>query len=102
MNNGYWKVDPCQEAGGGWAVRIDNGSEFGDINQDPVATFNRREDADQCVQLRKTVCDAEVALQRALNLLTEIWCDQQDLKPPVRSEDICERIDAFLKENGRP
>lgn len=101
MMANYWIVDPRQEGGGGWTVRVDDGSSCGDINQDPVATFNRREDADSCVLVRRTVCDAEIALQQALDLLKEIWVDQNDLKPEIRNNDALDRIGAFLKENGR-
>ena len=57
MKHNYWKVDPCQEAGGGWTVRVDNETEFGDINRDPVATFNDLDDAELCVKAQRVFVD---------------------------------------------
>lgn len=89
-----WKVDPCQEGGGGWTVRLDNESEFGDINQDPVATFNRREDADKCVQ-------AHNAHDGLVDTVTAFLVDQEQLKPPFRNEALGEEADELLKGLGK-
>lgn len=66
MNKKKWIVDPCREGGGGWTVRVDNGSDCGDINQDPIATFNDRDDADRCVLAHNAHNDLVAALDGLL------------------------------------
>ena len=40
-----WTVDPATDANGHWTIRIDDGSDHGDTEQQPIATVFVREDA---------------------------------------------------------
>ena len=89
-----WKLDPCQEGGGGWTIRVDDGSEHGAIDCDPVATFNDGRDAELCIR-------AVGAHGELVSLLHAYWLDQSTLREPFRNQGLFEQADKLLKELGR-
>lgn len=44
-----WIVDPCPDAYGNWTIRLDDGSENGDTDSNPVATVYSENVADSIV-----------------------------------------------------
>jgi len=44
-----WVVDPCPDANGNWTIRVDDGSENGNTEREPIATAYSRSSADTIV-----------------------------------------------------
>jgi len=65
MNN--WIVDPCPDANGYWTIRIDDGSEHGDTEEQPIATVYDLKDAEQIVSVNNNYINFLKQLEKALS-----------------------------------